>query len=54
MIKNLRQKLKVKDEDMIKLEEVSDHANEEFESKQHLSDNESKYLQSDNKETEPI
>ena len=54
MIKNLRQKVKVKDEDRIKFEEVSDHANEDFESKQHFNDIESKYLQSDNTETELV
>ena len=54
LIRKLRQKVKVKDEDRIKLEEVSDHANEDFESRQHLNDIESKDLQSDNKETEPL
>ena len=54
MIRKLRQKVKVKDEDRVKLEEGSDHANEHFESKQHLNDNESKNLQSDIKEDEPI
>ena len=54
MIRKLRQKVKVKDEDMVKLEEVSDHANEDFESKQHLNDNESKNLQSDIKEAKPV
>ena len=54
MIRKLRQKVKVKDEDNVKLKEVSDHVNEDFESKQHPNDNESKDLQSDNKETEPI
>ena len=54
MIRKLRHKVKVKDEDKIKLEEVLDPANEDFESKQHLHDIESKDLQSDNKETEPV
>ena len=54
MIRNLRKRVKVKDEDRVKLEEVLDHANEGFESKQHLNDNESKNLQSDIKEGEPI
>ena len=39
---------------MIKLEEVSNPAEEDFESNQHLNDIESKDLQSDNKETEPV
>ena len=54
MIRKLRQKIKVKDEDKIKLEEVSDPAKEDFESKQHINDIESKDLQSDNKETDPV
>ena len=54
MIRKLRQKVKVKDVDRVKLEEVSDHANEYFESRQHLNDIEIKDLQSDNKETKPI
>ena len=54
MIRKLRQKVKVKDEDRVKLEEVSNHANEDFESKQHLNDNESKNLQSDIKEAELV
>jgi len=54
LIKNLRQKVKVKDEDRIKFEEVSDHANEYFEYKQHLNDIERKDLQYDNKETKPV
>ena len=54
MVRKLRQKVKVKDEDRVKLEEVSDHANENFEFKQQLNDNESKNLQSDIKEGEPI
>ena len=54
MIKKLRKKVKVKDEDRVKLEEVSDHANEDFESKQHLNDNERKNLQSDIKKIEPV
>ena len=53
-MRKLRKKVKVKDEDMVKLEEVSNHANEDFESKQHLNDNESKNLQSDIKEAEPV
>ena len=36
------------------MEEVSDRANEDFESKQHLNDIESRDLHSDNKETEPV
>ena len=36
------------------LEEVSKHVDEDFESKQHPNDNERKYLQSNNKETEPV
>ena len=51
-IRKLRQKVKVKDEDRIKSKEVSDHANENFEFKQQLNDNESKNLQSDIKEAE--
>ena len=54
MIRKLRKKVKVKDEDKVKLEEVSDHANEDLESKHHLNDNESKNLQSDIKEVEPV
>ena len=33
LIRKLRKKVKVKDEDRVKLEEFSDHANEEFQSK---------------------
>ena len=44
LIRKLRKKVKVKDEDRFKLEEVSDHANENFEFKQQLNDNESKNL----------
>ena len=54
MIRKLRQKIKVKYEDNIKLEEVAEPAKEDCESKQHLNDIESKDLQSDNKETEPV
>ena len=54
MIRKLRQKIKVKDEDSIKLEEVAEPAKEDCESKQHLNDIERKYLQSDNKETELV
>ena len=54
MIRNLRHKIKVKDEDNIKLEEVSEPTKEECESKQHLNDIESKDLQSHNKETKPV
>ena len=36
------------------MKEVSNLGNEDFESKRHLNDIERKYLQSDNKETEPI
>ena len=54
MIKKLRQKIKVKDEDSIKLEEVLYLTKEYFESKQHLNDIESKDLQSNNNETEPV
>ena len=36
------------------LEEVSEHVNEDFESKQRPNDNECKDLQSDDKETEPV
>ena len=36
------------------LEEISEPAKEYYESKQHLVDSEIKYLQSDDKETEPI
>ena len=54
MIKKLRQKIKVKDEDSVKLEEVAEPAKEDCESKQHLNDIESKDLQSVNKETQPV
>ena len=54
MIRKLRQKIKVKDEDSIKLEEVAELAKEYCESRQHLNDNEGKDLQFDNKETEPV
>ena len=54
MIRNLRKKVKVKDEDRVKLEEVSDHPNENLEFKQQLNDNESKNLQSDIKESKPV
>ena len=54
MIRKLRQKIKVKYEDNTKLEEVSEPIKEDCESKQHLNDIESKDLQSDNKETEPV
>jgi len=52
--RKLVQKVKVKDEDRVELEEVSDHANENFEFKQQLNDNESNNLQSDIKEAEPV
>ena len=54
MIRKLRHKIKVKDEDSFKLEEVAEPAKEDCESKQHLNDIESKDLQSVNKETHPI
>ena len=54
MIRKLSQKIKVKDEDSVKLEEVAEPAKEYCESKQHLNDIESKDLKSDNKETEPV
>ena len=54
LIRKLRQKIKVENEDSVKLEEVAELANEDFESKQHSNDNESKDLQSDDKETEPV
>ena len=54
MIRKLRKKVKVKGEEKVKLGEFLDHANEDFESKQHLNDNESKNLQSDIKEAEPV
>ena len=54
LIRKLRQKIKVENEDSVKLEEVAEPANEDFESKQHPNDNERKYLQSDDKETKPI
>ena len=52
--RELVQKVKVKDEDRVELEEVSDHANENFEFKQQLNENESKNLHSDIKESKPI
>ena len=54
MTRKLRQKIKVKNEDSVKLEEVAEPAKEDCESKQHINDIDSKYLQSDNKETEPV
>ena len=54
LIRKLRQKIKVENEDSVKLEEVAEPANEDFESKQHPNYNESKYLQSYDKETEPV
>ena len=54
MIRKLRQKIKVENEDSVKLEEVAEPTNEDFESKQHPNYNESKYLQSYDKETEPV
>ena len=54
MIKKLREKIKVENEDSVKLEEVAEPTNEDFESKQHPNDNESKDLQSDDKETESV
>ena len=54
LIRKLRQKIKVKNEDSVKLEEVAEPAKEDCESKQHLNDIESKDLQSDNKETKPV
>ena len=42
--RELVQKVKVKDEDRVELEEVSDHANENFEFKQQLNENERKNL----------
>ena len=52
LIKKLRQKIKVENEDCVKLEEVAKPAKEDCESKQHLNDN--KDLQSINKETQPV
>ena len=54
MIRKLKHKIKVKNEDFVKLEEVAEPAKEDCESKQHLNDIESKDLQSDNKETDPV
>ena len=54
MIRKLRQKIKVENEDSVKLEEVAEPANEDFESKQLSNDNERKDLNSDDKETESI
>ena len=54
LIRKIRQKIKVENEDSVKLEEVAEPANEDFESKQHPNDNESKDLQSDDKETESV
>ena len=52
--RKLVQKVKVKDEDRVELEEVSDHANENFEFKQQINDNERNNLQSDIKEADPV
>ena len=54
LIRKLRQKTKVKNEDTIQLKEVTKPAKEDCESKQHLDDSESKYLQSVNKETQHV
>ena len=54
MIRKLRQKTKVKNEESIQLKEVAEPAKEYCESKQHLDDSESKDLQSVNKETQPV
>ena len=44
MIRKLRQKINVKNENSVKLEEVAELAKEDCESKQHLNDIESKDL----------
>ena len=54
MIRKLRQKIKVKNEDSVQLEEVAEPTKEYCESKQHLDDSEKKDLQSVNKQTQPV
>ena len=54
LIRKLRQKVKVEDEDCVKLEEFTEPAKEDCESKQHPDDSENKDLQFIHKETQPI
>ena len=54
MIKKLRKKLIVKDEENVKLEEASNQENKNFEFKQRVNENESKTLQSEIKEDETV
>ena len=53
-MRKLRQKVKVEDEDYVKLEEVTEPAKEDCESKQHPDDSENKDLQFIHKETQPV
>ena len=52
--RKLRQKVKVEDEECVKLEEVTEPAKEDCESKQHPDDSENKDLQFIHKETHPV
>ena len=54
MIKKLKQKVIVKNEEKVTLEEASNLENKNSEFEQQLNDNESKNLQSEIKEVEPV
>ena len=54
MIKKLKKKVIVKDEEKVKLEEASNHENKKSEFEQKFNDNESKTLHSEIKEAEPV
>ena len=54
MIKKLRKKVIVKDEENVKLEEASNQENKNSKFKHRVNENESKTLQSEIKEAEPV
>ena len=54
MTKKLRKKVAVKDEEKVEPEEVSNKENKNSEFEQQINENESKILQSEIKEAEPV